>query len=129
MSKKFNLSIVTPKKLFLSEEIEILNLNVSEGRIGLLINHVPFISKIKISDFSFERNGEKIFGYLLGGIIYMDGKKATIITRKAILKEEVDKNVSKGKINSIEKQLKDSNLTKEKIDLLNKKLLFYQKQL
>ena len=129
MSKKFNLSIVTPKSLFLNEEIEILNLNVLEGRIGLLIDHVPFISQIKISDFSFEKNGEKIIGYLMGGIIYMDGKKATIITRKAILKNEIDKNVSKNKINSLEQQLKDSNLTKEKIELLNKKLLFYQKQL
>ena len=43
MAKKFKFEIVTPERVFYSDDIEMLTFNTKEGEIGILADHSPML--------------------------------------------------------------------------------------
>lgn len=128
--KKFNLKILTPNFTLIDTKVDVINLEAQNGRIGLLRNHVPFMSSIKLSDFSYEIDGKKYDGIFMNGLVYMDGKECIIITTNATLKEDIDIRFAKENIEILKKKLiEEKNISKYKINDINKKILYYEKQL
>ncbi len=72
---KLQLSIVTPERLVLNEEVEQVNVPGVEGDLGILYDHAPILTTMRPGRFSYELLGEKgketihmiISGGLLGG--------------------------------------------------------------
>ena len=47
MSKKLTLSVVTPQKQLISEEVDQVNAPGSEGDYGILYDHAPFLTNLR----------------------------------------------------------------------------------
>ncbi len=105
--KTFKLSISTPiGKNFESENVKQINANILEGRIGVMANHSPLVSSLKISDFSIIlENGEELIGVVDGGIFNVTANEVTILTTRFDFDNEIDESEVNNEIKEIEYQL------------------------
>ena len=58
MSQKLKLSVVTPQKQLISEEVDQVNAPGSEGDFGILYDHAPFLTNLRSGQLSYENDGE-----------------------------------------------------------------------
>ena len=47
MAKNFNFEVVTPDRLFFSEEVEAIAFSTPEGEMGVLAEHAPMLIAVK----------------------------------------------------------------------------------
>ncbi len=129
MAHEFNLEILTPTKTFFQGKVTLLNLEIIEGRIGIMAKRQPLVSAIKTSQFSIIENERLIEGVIIGGILYMDGKETTIVTSRVKWYEDVNVSFSKKRLAYHQNILKTTKLKPaEKADL-EKKIKYYKLQL
>lgn len=75
----FQLKIVTPEKVFDLVEVSILNLVTINGQIGLLANHMPYISKLIPSQMNYvDKQGQRHFLSIGSGFVSFTNNVATI---------------------------------------------------
>ena len=51
---KLHLSIVTPERLVLSEDVDQVNVPGVEGDLGILYDHAPILTTMRAGRFSYE---------------------------------------------------------------------------
>ena len=77
----FNLQIISPDKSVFDEEIEMVIVPGSEGDIGVLSNHMPLITSLRLGNIYIYRNKKIIKKFLVnGGIIEVSENKCTLLT-------------------------------------------------
>ena len=54
MADTFLLEIVTPSRLFLSEQVEEMTAPGSEGEFGVLAGHAPFLTTLKPGELTYK---------------------------------------------------------------------------
>ena len=57
--KKLQLSIVTPERLVVNEEVDQVNVPGIEGDLGVLYDHAPILTTMRPGRFSYEVVSEK----------------------------------------------------------------------
>ncbi len=60
MAEKLKLELVTPYKKVLTEEVDEITATGSLGEFGVLPGHAPFLSSLKIGEFSYKADS-KVF--------------------------------------------------------------------
>ena len=87
------LDIVTPEKLVVSEEVEKVVCPGYDGELGILPNHVHFITNLKIGEVNYVDSENKKDHYLIitGGYIEVTGEKATILADRCLRSRDFDK--------------------------------------
>ncbi len=132
MEKEFKLSIMTPQKNFFYGKISQMNLEIANGRIGILSNHIPIISSIKTSLFSIIEKGILKEGVIIGGIIYMNGESALVITSKVKWLNDVNVKDAKKRLSYYQKLLNNSNskkISNSERKMIESKIIYYTKQI
>ncbi len=77
----FKVKIITPNKHYADFDASILNVVTISGQIGLLTNHMPYISQLIPSKINYvNQEGERIFLNIGAGFIYFVDNLATIVT-------------------------------------------------
>lgn len=80
MANTFLLEIVTPTKLFLSEQVEMLTAPGGEGEFGVLAGHAPFLTTLKPGELTY-KIGKDSHRITIGtGYAEVTQGKATILT-------------------------------------------------
>ena len=79
MSEKLALSIVTPEKLLVSEEVDQVNVPGSEGDMGILCDHTPILTNLRSGQLSYEKDGETIALVVSGGYLEVTDNRVTIL--------------------------------------------------
>ncbi len=126
MKNNFKLSILTPKKTFFQGEASLINLDIANGRIGMMYDMSPLTSYIKISSFSFiTSNDHRVEGVIQGGVVYMDGKECTIVSPKVKFKDDLDKNYASKRLEFWKDKMKNND-REDQIDIINEKISFYE---
>ena len=69
MTQKLILSIVTPEKQLVSEEVDQVNVPGTEGDLGILHDHAPILTLLRTGQLSYEKEGETIFMVVSGGYL------------------------------------------------------------
>ncbi len=129
MKNSFKLSMLTPKKTFFQGEAVLVNLNIANGRIGMMYDMSPLTSYIKISDFSFvTSNNHKVEGVIQGGVVYMDGKECTIVSPRIKFKDDLDKKYANERL-AFWKESLVKNEKEDQKDIINEKIAFYEEVL
>ena len=59
----FNLQIISPEKSVFDEEIEMVIIPGTEGDIGVLSNHMPLITSLRLGNIYIYRNKKIIYFY------------------------------------------------------------------
>lgn len=57
MAKLFDLRILTPEREFFSGRAESLTLSSSDGRLGILADHVPMVAPVEVGELDITQNG------------------------------------------------------------------------
>ncbi|NQX83228.1 MAG: ATP synthase F1 subunit epsilon [Mycoplasmataceae bacterium] len=128
--KKFKISISTPVgKKFESDEVVMINANLSEGRIGIMANHSPLVSSLKISDFSIKfKNGSEEIGVIHGGVFSVVKNEVTILTTRFDWGDEVNISETQKEIKNIINQLQ-SDVKKVEAESLNNRYKYAELKL
>ena len=77
----FNLQIISPEKFVFDEEIEMVIMPGTEGDIGVLSNHMPLITSLRLGIIYIYRNKKIIKKFLVnGGILEVFENRCTLLT-------------------------------------------------
>lgn len=90
MAKKILLEVVTPDKLLLSKEVDVVVATSVDGEFAVLAGHVPFLASLDIGEMRFKVDGETDYAAIAGGFAEVTGEKVTILAEAAELAREID---------------------------------------
>ncbi len=87
---KFMLEIVTPVRQFFHGEVEMVIARGSEGDIGILKGHEPFVTPLQIGKIRIKIDGQFKIAAISQGYIKVSKERVVILTDSAEWPEEID---------------------------------------
>ena len=88
--KQLLLEVVTPDRLVLSTEADVVVCPGVEGQFGVLVGHIPFLSALDIGEMYYKVGGKTEYLAVSGGFAEVSGAKVTIVAEAAELGREID---------------------------------------
>tara|TARA_R110000868_G_scaffold6363_19_gene36248 strand:+ start:41024 stop:41440 length:417 start_codon:yes stop_codon:yes gene_type:complete len=99
MPDPFTFDLVSPEKLLLSEDIEMVVVPGAEGDFGVLIGHAPLISALRpgvIGTYIGNSVDKRIF--VAGGFAEVTGERCTVLAEEAMPVEDIDRSAAESRI-------------------------------
>lgn len=90
MAQQINLEVVTPSGAVVNEDVDIVNAPGCGGDFGVLANHAPFLSTIKIGALTYETGKTRKALMVSGGFCEVSNNKITFLVESAEAKEDID---------------------------------------
>ena len=90
MAEQIKLEVVTPDKLVLSEDVDVVVAPGSEGQFGVLHGHIPFLSSLEEGELWYRIGKKTEYLAVNGGFSEVLGTKVTILAEAAELAREID---------------------------------------
>lgn len=106
MVNSFKLDLVTPLAKILSEEVNFVMLRTTEGDMGILPNHAPFVAGLATGEMKVRNNGQEKFYYISGGFVEISDNVVTILADEAMDVKDID----------LEAARKEAQIAKEKVE-------------
>lgn len=83
--------IVTPERVVFSGEATMVIARGAEGELGILPNHIPLVTPLKIAPVRIKLEGDKELKVAVsGGFMEVRGDKVTILAETAELPDQID---------------------------------------
>ena len=112
---KLQLSIVTPERLVLNEEVDQVNVPGVEGDLGVLYDHAPILTTMRAGRFSYELLGEKgketIQMIVSGGYLEVTDNRVIVLAEAVEFLDEIDKERAKASLVKAEEALTNTDLS------------------
>ncbi|WP_319204192.1 ATP synthase F1 subunit epsilon [uncultured Ilyobacter sp.] len=86
----FKLEVITPITKILEKEVEMIILRTTEGDMGVLANHAPFVAELAIGEMKIKSSDEEVAYFVSGGFIDISREQTTILADEAIDAREID---------------------------------------
>ena len=122
MSEKLILSIVTPEKLLVSEEVDQVNVPGSEGDMAILYDHTPILTNLRSGQLSYEKEGETIALVVSGGYLEVTDNRVIILAETGEFLHEIDRERAERAQAKAEELLGKAALSEEEFTETQKKL-------
>jgi len=116
MAEKISLEVVTPKGAVVSEDVDIVTAPGFAGEFGVLANHAPFLSTIKIGTLTYKQGSTAEEMMVSGGFCEVSNNKITFLVESAELGHEIDVDRALLAKERAEKRLAEVIQQKEKYD-------------
>lgn len=87
---KMVLEVVTPERKVYEREIDMVIVQGVEGELGILPNHIPFVTPLRIAPLTARRDGEEDLIAVNGGFMEVRKDRVVILAESAELPEEID---------------------------------------
>jgi F-type H+-transporting ATPase subunit epsilon len=116
MAEKINLEVVTPKGAIVSEEVDIITAPGFAGEFGVLANHAPFLSTIKIGTLRYKNGDTEQELMVSGGFCEVSNNKITFLVESAERGNEIDVDRALQAKERAEKRLLQAREQQEKFD-------------
>ena len=112
----FNVSVVTQVKKILEQEAGYLRLRTSEGDIGILPNHAPFVAELSMGKMEIEspNKDRRDIYFLSGGFLEISDNQATVIADEILPIEEIDIESEQTLVENLKKELEKVSTEEEK---------------
>jgi F-type H+-transporting ATPase subunit epsilon len=117
MAENIKLEIVTPDKLVVDDQAQIVMAPGSEGEFGILSGHTPFLTSLKIGAVTYKDAGgieRRVF--VSGGFSEALPDKVTILAQSAERRRDIDENRAREAKKRAEERLVSDK--RNEIDLL-----------
>jgi F-type H+-transporting ATPase subunit epsilon len=85
------LEIVTPERLVLQEDVDIVVARGAEGDIGILHGHEPLVTQLATGELMFRTGGEEQHMAISGGFLEVRPDKVVVLADVAERSEEIDR--------------------------------------
>jgi len=112
---KLQLSIVTPERLVLNEDVDQVNVPGVEGDLGILYDHAPILTTMRAGRFSYELLGEKgketIQMIVSGGYLEVTDNRVIVLAEAVEFLDEIDKERAKASLVRAEEALTNTDLS------------------
>ena len=112
MADKLTLDIVTPYGHVFTDEVDEIIANGSEGEFGVLPDHTPFLTTMKIGMLTYKKGSETGHFFINWGYAEVGPDKVTILADSAEKSEDIDVERAKAHLERSDALLKQ----KEEID-------------
>ena len=89
-ANKLKLEIVTPYGLVFSDEVDEIVASGSEGEFGVLPNHIPFFTTLKIGILTYKKGNETGYFFVNWGYAEVGPDKVLILADSAEKSEYID---------------------------------------
>lgn len=111
----FNVSVVTQVKKILEQEAGYLRLRTSEGDIGILPNHAPFVAELSMGKMEIEspNKDRRDIYFLSGGFLEISDNQATVIADEILPIEEIDIESEQTLVENLKKELEKVSTEEE----------------
>jgi F-type H+-transporting ATPase subunit epsilon len=90
MAETIELEVVTPSGPVVSENVDIVTAPGYGGVFGVLANHAPFLSTIKIGELSYKQDGTEHDLMVSGGFCEVSNNKITFIVESCEKGTDID---------------------------------------
>ncbi len=118
MAQQIGLEVVTPGGARVNEEVDIVNAPGFGGDFGVLANHAPFLSTIKIGALTYENGKERKSLMVSGGFCEVSNNKITFLVESAEFSSDIDVERAMRAKERAEKRLAQAT---QKVEDFNKK--------
>lgn len=93
--KLFALKIISPDRVFYEGKVSFVEMNTSEGEIGVYKNHVPMTSIIKPGIITMHEEQEEKKAALHAGFVQILKEQVTVMAEVVEWPDEIDENRAK----------------------------------
>ncbi|HSD52494.1 MAG TPA: F0F1 ATP synthase subunit epsilon [Candidatus Methylomirabilis sp.] len=112
----FQLEIVTPQRLIVSDEVTELMAPGSEGYFGVLPGHIPFMTTLKIGELTYWKGKDERHLFVTWGYAEVRGDKVIVLAETAERAEEIDAERAEQARQRAERRVRDWGAGEETID-------------
>ncbi len=117
MAENIKLEVVTPEKVVVSEEAQIVASPGTLGEFGVLIGHTPFLTTLKTGVVRYtDAQGTERYLFVSGGFAEALPDKVTILAESAERRKDIDLNRAQAALERAQKRLAQER-SKEQIDI------------
>lgn len=120
----FKVRVVTPRGLYKVLEVEILNVETTEGQIGILANHMPIVAMLTISSMTTTESDGRHTYAISGGTVYFQNNFATVLANTIERSDEIDlKRAEQAKLRAEELLYKTSGIDTKRAEVALKRAI------
>ncbi|PIQ96845.1 MAG: ATP synthase F1 subunit epsilon [Nitrospinae bacterium CG11_big_fil_rev_8_21_14_0_20_56_8] len=116
------LSIVTPQRLIVSDQVDQVNIPGTEGDLGILYDHAPILTGMRSGQLSYQKEGQTIVLIVSGGYVEVTENRVTVLAETAEFLDEIDRGRAEAARQKAEELLNRADLTDEEFHTAQKKL-------
>ena len=113
MTKKILLEVVTPERMLLSQDVDMVIAPGSEGEFGVLPGHCHFLSTLRIGELRYQIGDVWHFMSVLWGFAEVTPTKVTIMAEVAEKAGEIDVGRAQAAVEIAEQRLQAGGLPSE----------------
>lgn len=105
----FQLSIVTPEKIFCDLEVEALTVPGTEGYLGILAHHAPIITALKTGMIEYRTESREVsYVAVSEGFLEVSENKATILADSVEYASDIDVDRAKSAVSRAKDRIEAS---------------------
>jgi F-type H+-transporting ATPase subunit epsilon len=113
MAGKLLLEVVTPEKLLLSQQVDMVIAPGSEGEFGVLPGHCHFLSTLRIGELRYQTEDVWHYMSVLWGFAEVTPTKVTVMAEVAEKAEDIDVQRAQAAVEKAEQRLQVGGLPSE----------------
>ncbi|MDY6035514.1 MAG: ATP synthase F1 subunit epsilon [Bulleidia sp.] len=117
--------IVTPHGVYKELDTSIMNIETQDGQQGILPEHMPLVTMLKIGKMTTVENGKRMEYAVTGGLFYFRDNQAEVMVDAIENKDEIDiERAIAAKIRAEQRlQSNDANIDQVRAEIALKKAL------
>lgn len=123
---KLQLSIVTPERLVVNEDVDQVNVPGVEGDLGILYDHASILTTMRPGQLSYESDGEKgretIHMVVSGGYLEVTDNRVIVLAETAEFLDQIDKERARTALGKAEEVLANTDLSDDDFEEAQHKL-------
>jgi F-type H+-transporting ATPase subunit epsilon len=101
----FKIKVVTYEEKVLEQEAEFVLVRTTEGDMGILPNHSPFIAGLSTGEMKIRLNGKEEKYFVSEGLLEISNNVVTIIATEAIPADQLDVERAKKEVEELKAKL------------------------
>jgi F-type H+-transporting ATPase subunit epsilon len=105
---QLHLKIVTPEKLLVDEQVEMVTLPSLEGELGILPHHANLMAKLSPGELRIKKSGKTDILVVGDGFIQITDNVLTILTDLAVDESQIDEKAVEAAKERAQKALEQS---------------------
>jgi F-type H+-transporting ATPase subunit epsilon len=113
MAGRILLEVVTPEKLLLSQDVDMMIAPGSEGEFGVLPGHCHFLSTLRIGELRYQTGEIWHYMSVLWGFAEVTPSKVTVMAEVAEKAEDIDVGRAQQAVEKAEQRLQAGGLPSE----------------
>jgi F-type H+-transporting ATPase subunit epsilon len=90
MADKISFDLVSPERLLLSDEADMVTVPATEGYMGVMAGHAPVVTTLRAGMIDVLKNGVDTKFFIRGGFAEISAAKITVLAEDAVPMTEMD---------------------------------------